>query len=261
MVRTGREWYDHIDDLVIEFQEGNNECGHEIIEALNPYLVKFARIMQEGFINLKDKDTRKFISLFIADKETRKKLARYYQSTEVRYEAYKAASLIAQACSCMTQEDVDQELKTILLTLARRWKKTDNRRNFCGYVYNSFRYELYRSLSEITKNPLTYRSVDNIRYNDEENIIYSDIDDVTLDDLIILVCPEDLDNSWVRGLTCSDGFLQLTPLQRFIVREYYINGFTDQMIADKVSMHINTIRINRNKSINILREYYGTEEN
>ncbi len=254
-MRNSKQWYDHIDELVIRYQEGDNSCGILLLDAFEPYLIKFLKIIQDGLLNLNDKDSCKFISLFIADEEIRKNLTKTNQSVGIRNEAHKTASFLSQTCSCMSSDDIKQELRVTFLTLAKRWKKGGVKTNFCGYIYNSFRYELHRNLIETIKDPLSYKAYMNIRYDDTDVISeYEDYKkDIDFDDVLMLVIEDELDNSWIEGITCSDMFIALTPLQRSIVKHYYIDGLTDQKIASKLKMHVNTIFIHRRKAVNLLK--------
>lgn len=255
-------WYNDIDELVLKFQSGDESAGEELLKALAPYLIKYSRLLQDGHVNLKDRDTRKFLSLFIADFETRRCLGKAYQSAEVRNQAYKVASMISQACSYMGPEDIDQEMAAILLTLARRWKKQGKKKNFCGYMYNAFRYELHRSVSPTLRNPLNNKAEAVIRFDDDEYISSGDliVDNIIPSDTLVMIMEEELDNSWIRGITCGDLFTELTPLQRLILRDFYYEGLTDQKIADKTGMHIQTIRKHRRRAVSIINEQYRTKE-
>lgn len=259
-----KDWYDFIEDLVRKFQEGDGDAGGRLIQAFKPYMSKYIKILCSGLLDLNDLDSRKFISLFIADAAVRRDLARALQPTHVRSEAYKSATLLARLCQPMDKEDIEQELALVLLILAKRYKKK-GKKNFCGYVYNSYRYELQRRLADMTKDPIVYRADTNISYHDEENLAVSsgnelpkDID--STDTTIRKAFEDELDNSWVRGITCSEVFYKLTQFQRLIIKMHYYDGLSDPKIADKLGMHINTIFRQRRNAINKLRNADSYEE-
>lgn len=261
-MRASPEEYEAIEELVKSFQAGNEEAGLELIEVFKPYFTKYARLLQNGLLDLNDIDSRKFISLFISDAEVRRGLVRSYQTTYVRNEAYKAASLLVKLCDPIPEQDLSQEFILSLLILAKRYQKKGKKKNFCGYVYNSYRYELHRRLGQLTKDPLIFRADTNISYHDESNLTDENdniLDNIDLSNTLKKVLEDELDNSWVRGLTCSEIFLGLTQLQRLIIKLYYYEELSDYKIADKLGLHRNTIGNQRTKAVKLIKSYEQDE--
>jgi DNA-directed RNA polymerase specialized sigma24 family protein len=260
MDKKTADWYEYIESLVENYKAGDSESGLALISAFEPYLKKFGRIIKDGYIDLKDKDSRKFICLFIPDAKVRYGLRKHYQSKEVRNAAYKAVALLNKMCESLTMEDMKQDLYVILLSLCKRYVRKGTR-NFCGYTYNVFRYELHRRLVSLYKDPLTFWSDHNITYNDEYNITPNQEFEIEEDMGCIPVVydNEELGNNWVRGLSCDEVFLDLTTLQRLILKKYYIDGFSDYKIADNLGMHRNTILRNRMKAEDSIAQALGDE--
>lgn len=254
-----KDQYDKIDILVMQYQNGDEQAAQELIEQLDPYLKKYVKIIKDNLINLNDKDSRRFIALFVNDSNARKGLIKKYQPNEARNKAYKSTLMLSSMCNNITYEDLTQELTCILLTMAKRYKKKGKKINFCGYLYSSFRYEVYRTISKWTLDPLVHNSGSTLRFNecsfvDEDNDVESD-GDIYIEELTMLL-DDDLGNSWIRGLTCGEEFEELTPIERLILRMKYQEGKTDVEIADRLQLHRNTIRAQRLKAIDKIK-YYG----
>jgi RNA polymerase sigma factor (sigma-70 family) len=247
--------YDLVDQLVEKYQTGDKDAAEELINQMSPYMIKYFKIIRLGVIDLSDRDSRRFISLFIEKYEAREKLKMKFQSRDARNEAYQAALMVQSMCSQIPSEDIIQELIVALLTLAKRFTRHKKKVNFCGYLYNAFRFELARRIKSITIDPLTHRSDFNLSYDDNE---YLNDEDSAGDEASYMTEPmmaleEDLGNSWQRGLTCSDTFADLTQLQRIILKLYYIDGESDTSIANRLNLHRNTVKSQRLKAKEILR--------
>lgn len=251
-----QEWYDYIDDLVIRFQAGETECGEELIKIFQPFFLKYITIVKDGKINLADRDTRRFLSLFMNEKEHISKVRKKHMSSETRNAAYKTAFYLSKSCETLTEEELMQELYLAFFILIGRWVKKKGKSNFCGYLYNSFRYEARRSISDLIKDPIVNNL--NLRYYDDENeqSEVDVLDKFSMENTIMLSLEEEIDSNWVRGLTCSEEFLELTTLQRMILKEYYMERMPDRVIAEKTGLHINTIFRNRTKAVGILGNVY-----
>lgn len=250
------EKYKQIDILVDGYQQGNSASAEKLVEFFDPFLKKYLKIIKGGVISLSDKDSRKFVSLFMADAIARKGLQKSFQSTETRNKAYQAVVMITGMTKNIPDEDLEQELICILLLMAGRYKKRGKKINFCGYVYSSFKFEVYRMLSKLTMDPLVHGCDLALRFNDEAYI--DEDNDVESDDAIyieelMMILDEELGNSWVRGLTCGEEFEELTPIERLILRMKYQEGRTDIYIADRLQMHRNTVRTQRIKAIDKIK--------
>ena len=213
--------YALIDQLVIKYQNDNQEAAEELIRQLSPYMVKFLKIIKLGLIDLSDRDSRRFISLFVDDKDVRVKLKKAYQPSNARKEAYQAVTMLQSACTDIPYEDIIQELIVVLLTLAKRFAKKREKVNFCGYLYNAFRFELGRRIKSIIRDPLVYRADFNLSYNDEEcsgeEVNFDNMAHMHTNEPIVMI-EEELENSWIRGITCGEEFSQITQLQRIILK-------------------------------------------
>lgn len=261
---------DHIDELVHQFQQGDWASGEELLRLFGghpdfpspkAFIGKYFSLIRYGKINFDDRDTRRFIALYIKNPETRKKLIPFYQYREVKAEAIKELEEnVIKPLSIISDEDLLQDLRLLLLMLAKRFRKKRRKVNFAGYLYNSYRYALKNYLDKAylkREEPLfdLWRwllHIQDDRLEDQESLI-------VVDDLIDFKGPmiqvdEDLGNNWVRGLTCGEEFKRLNPLQRLILKLHYDEKVTDGNIADRLNMHINTIFRLRKKAESIVKE-------
>lgn len=253
----GKYNYEEIDQFVFDYQKGNKDAASELIKIFKPYMRKYIKIIKDAYIDIKDKDSRKFIRLFITDEEAKRKLLKVYHSSGTRSKAQKAAERINILFKDVSTEEIEQELSMILLKVSKRFKKKHKHVNFCGYLYNVFRFEVYRYVVKITSDPLTHRADINLSYNDDYNLDPSNC--VENDPKIyikepMMILDEELGNNWIRGLTCGDDFIEITPLQRLILKMKYEDGIPDTDISDKLGMNRNTIRRQRNKAIQIIKK-------
>ena len=248
------EDYKYVDSLIEQYQSGENqdEAIDELIKLFKPYLNKFFNIIRKGQLNLKDYDSRMFISMFIDDSNIRRDLARNRQPSSVQHEAHMKAEWLADAFKRTDNEDIMQDLKTVLITQANRFTKKKKRVGFVGYLNNSFRFELRRVLDSHTRDPLTYSSTRIISYNDTENIDNgSNFADTPyfMEDEYLAIMDEELDINWIYGSTCHPVFKNLAPLDRLILRMSHLENMSDVEISRKTGFHVNTIRKRKKKAI------------
>ena len=254
--------YETVEELVKKFQKGDEESGQKITEAFYPFLKKYFDLITNKKIVMRDKDTRRFLGLFVSDKSQRYSMHTPGKKSG-RKTLYNIAEFIAHLYSNMTDEDIMQELRISMLTLASRYERRPGK-NFAGYVYNAFRYEIYRRIISHSKDPITFSAKKNVSYNDNE--YENEESDFTKDPRLHTSIPSleitdgTLDNNWVMGHTCSEVFLSLNEFQRLILKFTYQDGMTDTAMQKKLGMHRHTIRQKRREAMQIVRESYYEEE-
>jgi len=234
-----QEEYLIIEDLVKDFQQGNRETGEKIIEHFFPFTLKYMQLIKYGIMNYHDKDIRFFIAMFVADPFIRT-MIRYGKRKPADGEvaAYNTVNVIKETCKSLEECDLTQEMALIILIMATRYRPK-GKSNFCGYMYNVFKYELYRKLVKITKDPITYSTTLEDYTKDE---------DFTQNESLYIISPNvvnlesALDYNWVHGITCSDAFSELTELERLLLKLTYEDHLTDIEISEKVGLHRHTIR-------------------
>lgn len=255
-----RAWHEEVDKLVFRFQEGDEEAGLKLIEIYEPFLKKYYRLVRDGLLNFKDRDSRKFVGLFIEDADCRKKLVKSRLfSEDTTTMAHLAAGMVSHLCEDIPNDDMMQELTTLFMVLAKRYKKKGKNLFFGGYLYNSYKYELYRRILMMTTDPLVHRADFNLEYHDEN---YINDEDILEEPSIyttepVMVIDDDLGNSWVRGLTCTEVFEDLSPTERLILKLKYYDNLTDIEISQRMGLHRNTIRAHRLKAIDKIKVHSG----
>jgi len=234
--------YEEIDSLVLKYQASlvakDRNCQEvtlKLIEIFMPLFNKYLKMIKEGVINFQDYDSRCFVGLFISDPRIRKNLKKRYQSRQTRSEAYRALGTISYFFSQVDEEDLIHEFIVILLKLALRYEV---RKGFCAYLIGYFRYEVARMITKTTSNPLTGA----VELDDSLlNIAEQDFDSY--------LETNDLDTSWIYGSTCTEAFVDLTPLERMIIKLFYIEKITDIKIAEMTGYHRNWIGIRRRNAV------------
>lgn len=253
---------ENVDELVLRFQAGDQASGEELLRLFGghpdfpepkSFIGKYYSLLRYGKVNFDDRDTRRFIALYIKDPEIRKQLKPHYQYREAKAKAIKVLDeKVVTPLSVISDEDLLQDLRFLFLMQAKRFRKKRRKVNFAGYLYNSYRYAVKNYLEIYLKEtePFRYRNlllrIQDDRLEDEESEIIV-IDRNHQNELMIKI-DDDLGHNWVRGITCGEEFKNLTPLQRMIIKLYYDEGLSDRKIADKLSMHINTIFKQRKKA-------------
>lgn len=261
LTEEDRAKLEEIDELVFKFQNGNEKAGLELIDIYEPFLRKYYKLVKDGLLNFQDKDSRKFVGLFIEDADCRKKLVKNRLfSEDTTTMAHLAAGMICHLCQDISQDDIMQELITLFIVLAKRYKKKGKNLFFGGYLYSSYKYELYRRILMLTTDPLVHRADMNLEYYDES---YMNDEEMVLDEPCIytnepvMVIDDDLGNSWVRGLTCTEAFEDLSPTERLILKLKYYDNLTDIEISQRMGLHRNTIRAHRLKAIDKIKYQLG----
>lgn len=256
-----------VDELVFKYQEGDKASGEELLrrfgghpdEPMTAIIGKYYSLLRRVRIDFKNDDTKAFISLYIADKDTRKSLKKFYQYTDVKVQAVLALESIRSQSALIADEELKQELRFILLKMAKRYKKEKKNVFFTAYVADSYKYEVYRYLKSASMNVKEPYSKPRkmIYINDETH--YNEDTLIKLDERAFSTSPiqqldDEIGNSWVRGIACGNEFRTLTPLQRLIIKLSIIDEMSDRQIAERTRLHINTVNRQKLKAIKLVRE-------
>lgn len=149
---------DNIDELVFQFQNGSEEAalkllsiygGHPKKKDLSLYLGKYFKMLRYGKLDLNDRDSRKFISLFLEDSTMRKEMRKSYQYKPTQQAARRKLQNLEYSLRSMGDEDLRQELVTIFLKVAMRYKKVKENVDFNGYLYNYYRFEVANFIKKL----------------------------------------------------------------------------------------------------------------
>lgn len=247
------EWND-IETAVMIYQDRFKEDATEddelnakdaakvLLDKFSPLIKKYITLLKTGQIDWNDKEMKLFVCNFVDDINLQNALQRKKQKAEYRSLIYANFNFIKETYGALDAEELLIDLQTLLLVMAQRYKQLG--RNFCSYIYNSYRFEVARHIKKFLKNPI------NIAY---KNLAYEDcingITDYSIESSYEDSYYEDItgipNSSWMAGENCSDIFSELTPLDRKILVKYYLEEWKDKQIADHFGMHINTVNQRR----------------
>lgn len=230
--------YEEIESCVRAFQQGDREAGLRILEAMQPYLLKYVRLVRQGHVNWSDYDSRRFLSLLIPEANLRKAILRRYQTTTTQAKALHYLRILVSAIRPIPQEDLEQEMAAILLGLARRYKPMPHR-NFVGYVAGrrgAFKYALLRSLKAMVADPSVFQAFTGGSVPFDERLHATIYDDPAN------ASEGQLSHEWVRGETAGFPFDRLSPEQRMALRMRYEQGMSEQEVAYAMGLSLTELR-------------------
>lgn len=247
------EWND-IEEAVMTYQkqfdidatkdivEESKLAAAILLDKFFPLIKKYITLLSTGQIDWNDKEMKLFVCNFVDDLSLQKALQRKKQKAEYRSQIYLNFNFIKETYGSLNTEELLIDLQTLLLVMAQRYKKLG--RNFCSYIYNSYRYEVARHIKKFLKNPIniTYK---NLQYEDcinghEDYDIENSYEDNYYEDMTGI--PNSL---WLAGENCGKEFAGLSPLDRNILVKYYLEEWKDKQIAEHFGMHINTVNQRR----------------
>lgn len=263
------EWTE-IENLVLTYQKQFKEGAtakeideakkavSKLIDRFSPFFKKYVTLLKTGQINWNDMEMKQFVSSFIDDIELKKALGRKKQSAIYRNDIHQNFNFIVETYGALDEDEILLDLQSLLLTIARRYEQIG--KNFCAYVYNSYRYEVARHIKKFIKNPLniTYK---NLQYEDcingtNDYGIQHSYEDNYYEDLTGIP-----NMSWIQGQNCSDLFSCLSSLDRKILVKYYLEEWKDGQIAENLGMHINTVNQKRRSAAKMIADKLGLDLN
>lgn len=252
------EEYNQIENLVLaykkQFKEDASyeeiykakEAASILIEKFNPLMKKYLNSIQNTHIDFDDVDIKNFVLCFIKDKRLKKALRSEKQSSKIRHEIYRCFNFVAETYGKVGNEEIMADLQMLLLVLAKRYKPIG--KNFCAYLYNTYRFEVSRHIQKFIKNPqnIYYK---NIQYEDYMQTCNEDTIDGCFEDRLYEDNMGMPDMTWIAGISCSEAFQSLDPIERKILIKYYMEDYNDRQISDEFAIHINTCNQKRRHAI------------
>lgn len=248
---------------VKEAQNGDQESLNQLLiaygyrkEEWTSFLGKYLDIFLYGKVDLQDKDTRRFLQLYIKDKNIRQKLTYHYRDYVGQLAGQEMATYLQNKTSFLEIEDLKQSLVLLFIESVMRFEHVKKQVGFNGYLYNSFRFRVYEYLRQnVFKNETSLKIEHKEEYTDsidesssiepqEEWFDRFYASEVNRDNLGIF---------WING-RCAEVFQPLTTFERTLLRDRYLLKQTDGEIAKKYGYHINTIYKRRHKAIKKLKE-------
>lgn len=242
--------YEYIDKLVLSYQQGNQEAGQELLQLfgyadspsnLSNLFKLYFDLLRFGIINFRNKNTRRFLMLFIQDEVVRKAMIPFYQYAHTKKEVRKITQRINNKMQFVTDEEMIQDFSVILLTLAKRFEKRSEKIYFCGYINKAFRYELFHHYRPLFKDVLFSNYTEElIEVKDENSEIALD-ENWLRTDLYFENERDALGLNWITGRTCDYPFDQLTRFERTILSLHDDKKYTYEQIGTQLGYHRDTI--------------------
>lgn len=267
MYRHGDEWK-HIDSLVFAYQkqfEGNvdetikrqsREAMQELLNRFYPLFKKYLLLFTTGHINYSNTEQRAFVRLFMGNNVLKKALFTKRLTRDMKHKIEHKFNFVVEGYGNQTEEEMYGDMYLIVMTLAKRYKDTG--RSFCCYVYNLFKYEMFRVVQAYQENPA------NIHYkvtelNDESNLKpvnddYSSVENGDIEDEQGIPTIE-----WIRGETCNRAFQSLNMEERMVITKYYLQNWSGRQVADLLGVHENTANQKRKNAIKKLCQALGKD--
>lgn len=262
-----QEWTE-IEELVLlyqkQFQKDADETdiyiakhsGEQLLIKFQPLFKKYHKLLTTAQIDWNDIEMKQFISNFIDEPDLKKALARKKQKACYRNDIHQKFNFVVETYGSIDESELETDLQTLFLVIAQRYKQIG--KNFCAYVYNSYKYEVARHIKKFIKNPLniTYKNLtyEDCINGDHDFEIEQSYEDNYYEDLTGIP-----NLSWIQGQNCSDIFSCLTPLDRKILVKYYLEEWKDGQIADSLGMHINTVNQKRRSAAKLLADKLGLD--
>lgn len=243
------------DEVLVEAaQSGDSDACLIMLERYDGYINTYYGLLRYGRVDLKNKDQRRFLQLYIKDSVLRKGLVNRHQPKESRHEAYRTATYLQRQCEQIDKEDLKQDLKMLFIECVMRYEHSN--RLFISYVKNYYRFRVEWYLRRVFKYDwLNHPNKNLIGY--EVNQLSDDAVDVDVREewfdrfLANALRRDRLDLFWING-RCSALFKDLTVFERTILRDRYHLKLTDGEIAKQYGYHINSIWKKRQKAIDKL---------
>jgi len=281
--------YQRVHDLVYEYKNGSTDAADKLLDSFAKFLSNYVVLIKYGKYNLNYYSIRSFIKLFIEDPKDRKLLNSHfynqYAGKNVVFSTINTIMNIFHESSC---EDIKQDLKIIFFNMCQKYK--DVRPSFHTYIDKNFHYYAYRYWEKTIRDPIGRGSsvsistpIKSTKFIEDTTLTFADIledvqsrveNDYTLNKITVyydiktssipVAYGEEnydtynntfLNTNWINGITCSTAFKILTPLERKIIKLWYIDNLTDKEIGDKFGICRGSINKRRNIAKTKIGEY------
>ena len=252
-------------ELVLKAQEGDiqalekllSDYGYRAQDNWSNYLGKYLDLLMYGKINLKDKDTRRFLQLYIKDSSKRELLRNRYQNYRGIMAGQEVANYLQEKVKVIEVEDLKQELLLAFIECVNRFEIVKKSITFSGYLYNSYRFKVYEILRvNVFKNEVLIHPELKIEEQDTHDTRSDIVPKEWWFDRFYAadIEREELGLFWING-RCGETFSTLSTFERMLLRDIYLLGKTDGEFADEYGYHINTIFKNRHQAIKKIEQH------
>lgn len=261
-----QEWQE-VEELVMTYQsQFNDETRREVadlamtslLERFYPLFKKYLVLIKSSQINFDDAEMKRFVINFIGDPELKFALKKRMIPINVRISINQRFNFVKETYGALDEDEIMNDLKFLFIIMAQRYRQMG--RNFCGYLYNAYCYEVARHVKKFIDNPanIHYR---NIEYEEHVSKAVEDytIEDKPFENRLFTDNAGLPDISWINGIGCSAMFEQLTPLERKLIIKYYLEDYNDRQIAEKFGMHINVVNARRRMAVEYIADFLGID--
>ncbi len=259
------EW-NKVEALVLEYQQQfkdspsaiqiklSKDAALELLHRFYPYFYKYIILIKSSRINYADNDLRFFIYSFISEQDLKMKLKNKQRlSIEDRSRILDNFQFIRKTYGSKPAEEILIDINVLFLGMCKKYKSMG--RNFCGYLYNVFKYEMLRFVSDYIKEPMSipYRNITYEEYmmSNEDELI-SEFDESFYTENMGIP-----DADWLKGIKCSAEFWDFTYLERRIMVEYYLEERTDKEVGEVIGLPRGEVMMIRREATRKLSEIYG----
>ena len=257
--KNTNEWQE-IEDLVMQYQkqftdptakEKSDLAMMSLLNRFYPLFKKYLILLKSAQINFNDAEMKRFVLNFIGDPKLKQALKRDQQSAAIRMPIYYRFNFIKETYGALPEEEIMNDLQFAFMVMAQRYKQLG--RNFTGYIYNAYCYEVARNIKKFIDNPanIHYRNVEYEEYMQKYSSDFI-VENKTFENHLYENEVGVPDTSWIVGLTCSKVFERLTPLERKIIVKYYLEDYNDRQVAESFGMHVNLVNARRRSATETL---------
>ncbi len=250
------------DEWVFRAQAGDSEASLYLLESFGwraegpfqLFLGKYERLLRFGRIDLRDKDTRRFLQLYASNASLKAKLALHYQDYAASMYAQSLADYLQEKAGTLDPEELRQELALIFLELVQCYRKQKKQVDFSGYLYNVFRFRVYAFLD---KRLFRFDGLHHPLLCPEEEIIDEASEIIVSEAWFDRFYASEMDREelglfWING-RCGSLFKPLSVFERIVLRDHDFHGLSDKAIAKRYGFHINTIHKTRHRAMQKLK--------
>lgn len=251
-----QELYAHIESLVLNYQDEKSEENiNALLHFFKPLLTKYVNIIKRGIVKWEDKNAQIFLYTFLGPHGSSKAEKQHIYQDKLRI----MRLIFAQ----VPTEDVYAEMQLIFFILLNRYKPMD--RSFCAYAGSSFPYEVARYVRRFTASQSAWHprcdSFDEIGITEcvtDEFLDTFEYFETVEEDLTIVDEFGNLNEEWIKRAD-SAAFINLTSVERQLIKMYYQDRNNDLEISQKLDFHINTINHKRRKAVSEVSKVVGVE--
>ena len=247
-----------LNQLVKGAQSGDPELVEELLTRYGwspdyqytHFLKKYVDLLWYGKFDANNKESRKFIRLYIKDPLINQKLKWPKMDANTFYTAQRTADYLQNKIrSNYSLVELKHELVLVFMDLLNHYEKRPGI-DFSGYLMGYFRYKVY---AFIQKHCFSYDSLllERTDINLEEISSNKDYYQKITNDVIDY--RDKLDLFWING-RAGYYFQSLSRLERIILRDWYLYDKTDSEIARNNGFHRNSILNKRHEAVSKIKD-------